>query len=109
MLKELLGNRTAEKVLLFLFSYDQGYAKEISETFEISLAMVQNQLKKFENGGILVSQLKGKTRIYLWNPRYPFLKELKSLLSKAMEYMPDEEIRKYYLRRTRPRRTSKPL
>jgi hypothetical protein len=48
----------------------------------------QSQLLKLEEAGILVSQLKGKTRMFTWNPRYPYLKELQALLNRMIEFMP---------------------
>lgn len=68
----------------------------------------QQQLKRLEDNGIIVSRLIGNVRLYAFNPRYPFLKELKALISKAYEFIPDDEKDKYYKRRTRPRRAGKP-
>ena len=68
------------------------------------LSVVQKQLKRLKDGGIIVSQPKGRTRLFLWNPRYPFRKELQSLLEKSFEFMPETEIKKYYRKRQRPRR-----
>ena len=49
MLEGLFGNATAEKVLLYLEHYGEGYAKAIADTFEgVSLHMVQRQLTRFE-------------------------------------------------------------
>jgi hypothetical protein len=36
------------------------------------------------------------------------LKELKSLVARAYEYVPEEEKDQYYRKRTRPRRKGKP-
>lgn len=109
MLESVFGNATVEKVLLYLQNYDEGYASEIASTFSLSLSVVQKQLKRLEDGGVIVSQPKGRTRIFLWNPRYPFRKELKSLLEKSFEFIPESDIKKYYRKRQRPRRTGKPL
>jgi hypothetical protein len=76
MLEPLFGNKTAERVLLYLANYGQGYARDIALTFETTLSMVQKQLQKGEMAGILVSRLVGKTRVYELNPRYYFQKEL---------------------------------
>jgi len=57
----------------------------------------------------VVSFLEGKTRLYRFNPRYPFLKELKTLLRRAMEFLSEKEIEQYYRKRTRPRKKGKPL
>ena len=109
MFEQLFGNTTIPKVLLFLARFGEGYPRQIAENFAISLNMVQRQLEKLESAGILVSQLKGRTRIYQWNPRYPFKQELLVLLQKAFEFMPETELKKFYTKRTRPRRKGKPL
>jgi len=109
MFGKIFGTETTEKVLLYLQSYEEGYATAIADTFGISLNLVQRQLLKLEAEGPLVSQLKGRTRLFLWNPRYPFLKELRALLAKGLEMMPKAELAKYYRQRRRPRRTGKPL
>ena len=109
MLDFLFGNATAEKVLLYLERYEEGYAKAIADTFEsVSVSMVQQQLARFERGGLLVSLLKGRTRLFVWNPRYPFLAEVRSLLAKALRALPESERRGYFAQRRRPRRTGKP-
>ncbi|MCK4533815.1 winged helix-turn-helix transcriptional regulator [bacterium] len=108
MLEPILGNSTVEKILLFLSVYGEGYGTKMSDTFKISLNGIQQQLKRLEDGGVLVSQLKGKTRIYKFNPRYFFLKELKSLLEKVLKVLSETELKKYYRQRTRPRRKGKP-
>lgn len=109
MLSKLFGSFTAEKVLMFMFVYEEGYARQINRLFSIAFDPVNKQLAKFEDAGILVSRMKGRTKLYTWNPRYPFLKELQSLLEKAFEYTPEEEKRMYYMERTRPRKNDKPL
>ncbi len=109
MIEQLLGSKSAEKVLLFLANYDEGYAKDIADTFGTALFSIQKQLLKFEQAGILVSQEKGKTRIFSWNPRYPLRKELLVLLKRSLELMPESETKAYFRKRQRPRRTNKPL
>ena len=109
MFEQLFGNATAEKVLLFLARFGDGYPRQIAMNFEIPINMVQRQMDKFEAAGILVSQKKGRTRIYRWNPRYPFKDELQNLLNKAFDFLPEKEINRFYVMRTRPRRKGKPL
>jgi predicted transcriptional regulator len=109
MLAPLFGNSTAERVLLFLQNYEQGYAREIAAAFGIPLLSVQRQLQRLENGGILVSRMVGRTRLFTLNPRYYFKPELTALLEKALSALPDTEVQKYYRRRSRPRRSGKPL
>ncbi len=109
MLGALFGNQTAERVLLFLQNYGEGYAREIAVTFDLPLLSVQRQLQKLEAGGILVSKSIGRTRMFYLNPRNYFIPELKALLEKELGALPQEELQAYFRRRTRPRRTGKPV
>lgn len=110
MLQALFGNATAEKVLLYIEHYEEGYPTGIAKTFgNVSLHMVQRQLARFERAGLLVSVLKGRTRLYRWNPRYPFLDEVRALLSKALRSLPLTDRKLYFAQRRRPRRAGKPL
>lgn len=110
MLEGILGNATAEKVLLYLEQYQEGYAREIALTFDgLPVSMIQRQLQRLEAAGILVSQPKGRTRIFTWNPRFAFQGELRALLRKALRALPESERRRYFTHRRRPRRTGKPL
>ena len=110
MIEGIFGNRTAERVLLFLEQYGEGYAREIARTFgDVSMSMALAQLKRFEAAGLLVSERRGRTLLFSWNPRYPFLAEVRALLRKALAALPKPERRRYFKARRRPRRSGKPL
>ena len=109
MLESLLGSLNQERILIFLYCRQEGYAREIARFFDASLDPIQKALKKMELGGILVGRPKGKTRLYTFNPRYPFFNELKSLLEKALSFFPEDEKFRLTMARTRPRRVDKPL
>ena len=109
MLQPILGSENIERVLVFIFARKEGYATEIARFFETDLYGIQNQLDKLETGGVVVSHLAGRTRLYTFNPRYPFLKELKSLLDKALSFYPADVREKLLMNRRRPRRRGKPL
>ena len=109
MLEGLFGNATAEKVLLYLEQYGEGYGKGIADTFGVAVHMVQRQLARFERAGLLVSVLKGRTRLFVWNPRYPFVEQVRNLLREALRRIPPDERERYFSQRRRPRRTGKPL
>ncbi len=110
MLEGVLGNATAEKVLLYLERFDAGYALGIARTFDdLPVSMVQRQLERLEAAGVLVSQIQGRTRVFSWNPRFAFEAELRVLLRKAIELLPAAERKRYFAVRRRPRRTGKPL
>ena len=81
----------------------------MAQTFGIRPVQVQNQLKKFEAGGWLVSRSVGRTRLYSWNPRNPLVGPLRQFLQAAIDTLPDDEVRAYYRQRRRPRRAGKPL
>jgi len=107
MLEPLLGSKSAEKVLIYIAAREEGYAREIARFFTIALNPVQKKLDKLELGGILISFLIGRTRIYRFNPRYPFLKELRGILDKAISFYPEEEKERLLMNRRRPRRKGK--
>ncbi|MEA3421641.1 MAG: winged helix-turn-helix domain-containing protein [Acidobacteriota bacterium] len=109
MLEPLLGNNTIEKILFALESYGQAYPLELSKMFDIAVNGIQQQMDRLENGGVIVSSKVGRTRLYQFNPRYPFLRELRALIRRAMEFLSEKELKKYYRRRTRPRKKSKPI
>jgi hypothetical protein len=109
VLKPLFGNTVIEKVFFYLFVYGSAYAKRLASVYKIPVNGIQQQLRRLEDGGILISRDLGRVRMYEFNPRYPFLKEVKQLLAKAMEFLPKEEIEQYYRERTRPRRPGKPI
>jgi len=109
MLEPLLGSKNRERVLLFLYSRDQGYAREIARFYKTDLSQIQKQLERLEIGNIIYSKTLGKTRVYSLNPRYPFLEELQALLEKVLSFYPVEEREKLTLSRKRPRRKGKPL
>ncbi|MCL2389378.1 MAG: hypothetical protein FWC85_03235 [Elusimicrobia bacterium] len=109
MLENLLGNKTLEKILLSAERYGQVYATGLSKTFNIPVYSVQKQLAKMESSGVLVSRLFGKVRLYEFNPRYPLLNELKTLLRKTFDFLPEQDIKKHYMKRQRPRLAGKPL
>ncbi len=109
MLEPILGSVSSERVLVFILARDEGYAREIARFFETDLDPIQKQLEKLEFGGVLVSRTAGRTRLYMFNPRYPFLKELRNLLEKALSFYPEEVHERLVMSRRRPRRRGKPL
>ena len=109
MLESVLGNGTIEKILFALEAYGQAYPTGLSKMFNIPVNGIQQQLKRLEDGGIVVSLMAGRTRLYQFNPRYAFLKELRALIQRAIQILPEKEIQKYYRNRTRPRRKGKIL
>ena len=109
MLEPLFESEKKEKILLFILTHVESYAREITKVLGLNFNTVQNQLLNLEKGGVLYSKTKGKVRLFGINPRYPFKKELEQLLKKALDFIPEDEKKKFYSPRLRPRRTGKPL
>lgn len=109
MLESLLGSVNKERVLLFIHVREEGYPRDIARFFSTDLAPIQRQLDVLERGGILVSRLAGRTRLYTFNPRYPLLNEIRALLGKTLSFYPQDEQDRLLLARQRPRRAGKPL
>jgi hypothetical protein len=111
MLEALFGNESIERVLFYILKNNTCYALQLKKQFRSALSPVQQALLRLERGGILVSTLIGKTRVFQFNPRFFFLEELRSFLQRAYETLPEEIKKKYYepAVRKRPRRTGKPL
>lgn len=109
MLEPLFGNISKERILIFLFAREKGYAREIAAAFEAPVTPIQRQLENLEADGVLYSEPVGRTIVYALNPRYAFHQELKALLERAMSYYPPEQRELLLMNRRRPRRQGKPL
>lgn len=109
MLQPLIGSENRENVLVFLWARDEGYPRQIARFFDSGLSSIQDQLDRLEAGGVIVSRMLGRTRVYQFNPEYAFLDELGALLEKAVSFYPKEEIERLTMDRRRPRRRGKPL
>lgn len=111
MFEYLFSNKNVEKILMYLSLHEKANASELKKTFGTALDPIQKTLRKLEEGGLLVSFLEGKTRVFEWNPRYPFLVEVQSLIKKAFKFLPENMQQSYFqmTKRKRPRKTGKPL
>jgi hypothetical protein len=109
MIESLLGNATAEKVLLYIANYGEGHISGIADTFGIPKSQVRKQILKLEGGGILVGRSLGNTQMFQLNPRLPFKKELENFLEKILSLQSFDTLEKYYRQRRRPRRTGKKI
>lgn len=109
MIEALLGSQSKEQALLFIVKRGSGYARQIATYYNCSVTPIKNQLEALEVGGVLISETIGKSRIFSLNPRYPFLKELLSLIEKVVSFLPPEELERLQNNRRRPRRSRKPL
>lgn len=96
LFEELFGNPNIEKVLLFLLVNEKCYATQLYHWLGGALTPIQQALRRLEKGGIVTSHLKGKTRLFRFNPHYPFLKELQALLKQGYHHLPLHDQQAYY-------------
>lgn len=109
MLEAIVGSKSSEQVFIFLVARNEGYATEIARFYNADLYAIQKQLERLENSEVLVSKKVGRTRVYQFNPRYPFLPELKALLERVLSFYPDNIHEELVMNRRRPRKKDKPL
>ncbi len=95
MLEGIVGSKSVERILLFIFVNEQCYGAQIQSLLNVPLTPVQKALIQLEKHGILTSHFEGKTRIYRFDSRYPMREELEALLRKAYSLLPSEQRRRY--------------
>lgn len=108
-LEALFGNRTAAQLMLYLFHYQEAYARGAARDLGIAVSAVQRQLDKFETAGLLVSRMIGNTRVYAFDPRQAATARLKELIRVFYEAMTIKERERMFPARRRPRRRGKPI
>lgn len=108
-LEAIFGNRTAAAVLLYLENYDSGYASRIAKTYGLPVSVVQDQLRRLEGAGVLISRNVGRTRVFEFNPRNPTARRLRDFLAAELQALPKDITRSFFRERRRPRRTGKPI
>ncbi len=109
MLEKILGSDTAMKVMLHLIHYGEIYPSAVAKDYEISLSAVQKQFERFEEAGVLVSKLVGKTRVYFFNKKSPIAKPFMDLIKVYYDGLTLEDKEKIFAQRRRPRRPGKPV
>jgi len=111
MLSDLFGNKTIEKILLFLFVNNTCYGAQLARLLQTPLTSLQNGFSRLEKADIVQSTLQGKTKIYQINPSYPLIQELEQLLKKAYTLLPAHDKKIYSLVSQEPlkKRVQEPL
>lgn len=107
MLQPILGSKDKENILQYLLAKKRGYGSQIAKFFESNPTSVRKQLNFLEQEDVLVGFQVGRIRLYEFNPRYYFLKELEALLMKARECYKPEMREKLLYERIAPRKKGK--
>ena len=85
MLEGLLGNKSAEKVMLALYMRGELHASAIAQLYDTALDPIKKQLERFEEAGFLVSRVVGRSRLYSFNESHPIMAPLKEVLAIASQ------------------------
>lgn len=109
MLKNIFGNKTAEKVLIYIYHYNEGYPRALAKDLNIPITPVRNQLDRFEKAGVLVSKQFGRVRLYKFNERSPLTRPVKELIKIVYESYPLSERAQMFKARRRSRAKGKPV
>jgi DNA-binding transcriptional ArsR family regulator len=108
MLKELLSEG-AKNILLNIYRYKRMYAPALARDLGLTTSTVQYQLDKFEEAGLLVSELMGSVRIYEFNMKSKAAKLFLELIKYEYEAIPREGREKRFPERRGPRKKGKPI
>lgn len=104
----LFGNPTRTRILFVLSLLGESYPRELARIIEAPLSAVQKAIDRLETEGVVASRRIGVERRVTLNPRYPFVKDLQSLLFRwAQADTPIVEATRSL--RRRPRRRTKSL
>jgi hypothetical protein len=109
MIGKLFGSVNKERILLFIFARNEGYASEMAKFWNCSLMPIQKQLSNLETIGALSSKNVGRTVVYEFNFRYFLLKELKAMIEKVLSAYPPAIQEKLKMVRKKPRLKGKPV
>ncbi|MBA3237252.1 MAG: winged helix-turn-helix transcriptional regulator [Parachlamydiaceae bacterium] len=86
-----------ERILIFLFVNGKCYGTQLHRLLKVPLTPLQKALNRLEVGNIITSYYEGKTRLYQFNPAYPFMTELELLLKKAYTLLSAHDKKEYYV------------
>jgi hypothetical protein len=95
MFEALFGNKSIEKILIFLFVNGKCFGTQLQRSLKTSLTPIQKALQRLEKGGLILSYLEGKTRVYHFNPNFPLNQELEQLIKKAYTLLSPQEKKIY--------------
>lgn len=109
MLDKILGSEIAMKIMLHLIHYEEIYPSAVAKDYELTLSAVQKQFARFEDAGVLVSKLVGRTRVYMFNKKSKAATKLYELVKVYYDGLSVKDKEKIFSERRRPRRPGKPV
>lgn len=107
MLDKIFGNETLAMIYLNLFHYGEVYSGLVEKNTGTGSRAVLNQLNKMEEAGVLVSRTVGRTRLYIFNPKSPFVTPIKKIIEIVYSNLSVKQKEELFRERTRPRAKGK--
>lgn len=88
MLETLITSKTRLKLLLkfFLNSNSSSYLRELESEFNESTNSIRLELNRFENAGLLKSQVSGNKKYYKANTTHPLFPDINNILLKYVGF-----------------------
>jgi len=98
MLNTLITGKTRIKLLLkfFLNSNTTSYLRDLESDFGDSTNAIRLELNRFEQAGLLNSQVKGNKKVFKANTGHPLFHELQSIIMKTIGF---DQIVERFIRR----------
>ena len=86
MLDTLISNKTRLKLLLrfFLNAGSKSYLRGLEEEFGESTNAIRIELNRFEEAGLLTSEMEGNKKIFTANEGHPLYSDINSILRKHL-------------------------
>ncbi|WP_061235485.1 hypothetical protein [Leptospira weilii] len=109
ILDGIFGNRTASRVLLHLYHYNEIHSSAIAADYGTAVTPIRLQLERFEKTGIIVARNIGRSRVFAFNPKSSFVKPIKGILAIFYNSLSIEEKELIFSTRRRPRQKGKPV
>ena len=85
------------------------YPSAVAKDYELTLSAVQKQFARFEEAGVLVSKLVGRTRVYMFNKKSKAATKFYDLIKVYYDGLSVKDKEKIFSQRRRPRRPGKPV
>lgn len=84
MLESLITSKTRIKLLLkfFLNINNQGYLRSLEHEFNESTNGIRQELNRFEQAGLLLTENEGNKKLYRANTLHPLFKDINSIIRK---------------------------
>jgi DNA-binding transcriptional ArsR family regulator len=86
MLESLITSKTRIKLLLkfFLNINNQGYLRSLEHEFNESTNGIRQELNRFEQAGLLITENEGNKKLYRANTLHPLFKDINSIIRKSV-------------------------